>query len=118
VGLFTTAADAFLTTEEIAMRRVVVTGMGIVSCLGNNPEAVTAESLREGRSGIKFIPEYAERGLRSQVAAVPSWTSRPVDRKQLRFMGDAAAFAYIAMKQAIADAGLTPRPRSPTRAPA
>ena len=89
------------------MRRVVVTGMGIVSCLGNTPEAVTA-SLREGRSGIKFIPEYAEMGFRSHVAGRPEVDFvAEIDRKQLRFMGDAAAFAYIAMKQAIADAGLT-----------
>ena len=88
------------------MRRVVVTGMGIVSCLGNTPEAVTA-SLREGRSGIKFIPEYAEMGFRSHVAGRPEVDfAAEIDRKQLRFMGDAAAFAYIAMKQAIADAGL------------
>jgi len=89
------------------MRRVVVTGMGIVSCLGNTREAVTA-SLREGRSGIRFIPEYAEMGFRSHVAGRPEVDfAAQIDRKQLRFMGDAAAFAYIAMKQAIADAGLT-----------
>ena len=80
------------------MRRVVVTGMGIVSCLGNSKEAVTA-SLREGRSGIRFIPEYAEMGFRSHVAGRPEVDfAAQIDRKQLRFMGDAAAFAYIAMQ--------------------
>jgi 3-oxoacyl-[acyl-carrier-protein] synthase I len=89
------------------MRRVVVTGMGIVSCLGNNKEAV-ADSLRTGRSGVRFIPEYAERGFRSHVAGRPEIDfSNLIDRKQLRFMGDAAAYAYIAMQQAIADAGLS-----------
>jgi len=89
------------------MRRVVITGMGIVSCLGNSKEAVT-ESLRAGRSGIRFIPEYAEMGFRSHVAGRPDVDfAALIDRKQLRFMGDAAAFAYIAMKQAIEDAGLS-----------
>ena len=90
------------------MRRVVVTGMGIVSCLGNSKEAV-ADSLRNLRSGIRFVPEYAERGLRSHIAGQPVIDiSEHIERKQLRFMGDAAAFAYIAMKQAIEDAGLSP----------
>ncbi len=89
------------------MRRVVVTGMGIVSCLGNSKESVT-ESLREGRSGIRFAPEYAERGFRSRVAGRPTVDfAALIDRKQLRFMGDAAAYAYIAMRSAIEDAGLT-----------
>ena len=89
------------------MRRVVVTGMGIVSCLGNTKESVT-ESLREGRSGISFAPEYAERGFRSRVAGRPTVDfAALIDRKQLRFMGDAAAYAYIAMRSAIEDAGLT-----------
>ncbi len=89
------------------MRRVVVTGMGIVSCLGNSKETVT-ESLREGRSGISFAPEYAERGFRSRVAGRPTVDfAALIDRKQLRFMGDAAAYAYIAMRSAIEDAGLT-----------
>lgn len=89
------------------MRRVVVTGMGIVSCLGNTKESVT-ESLREARSGISFAPEYAERGLRSRVAGRPTVDfAALIDRKQLRFMGDAAAYAYIAMRSAIEDAGLT-----------
>ena len=89
------------------MRRVVVTGMGIVSCLGNTKESVT-ESLREGRSGISFAPEYAARGLRSRVAGRPTVDfAALIDRKQLRFMGDAAAYAYVAMRSAIEDAGLT-----------
>ena len=90
------------------MRRVVVTGIGIVSCLGNDKATVT-DSLRSGRSGIKFQPEYAERGLRSQVAgSVDIDLDALIPRKARRFMGDAAAFAYVAMDQAIKDAGLTP----------
>ncbi|WP_178862248.1 beta-ketoacyl-ACP synthase I [Thiomicrorhabdus cannonii] len=91
------------------MRRVVVTGIGIVSSLGNNKEEVT-DSLRNGRSGIVFAPEYAENGLRSQVhGAVKNLDfAEHIDRKQLRFMGDAAAYSYIAMQQAVADSGLTP----------
>jgi 3-oxoacyl-[acyl-carrier-protein] synthase-1 len=90
------------------MKRVVITGLGVVSSLGNNKEEVTA-SLREGRSGIVFAPEYAEVGMRSHVhGAVKNLDfSDWIDRKQLRFMGDAAAYATIAMKQAIADAGLS-----------
>jgi 3-oxoacyl-[acyl-carrier-protein] synthase-1 len=80
--------------------------MGIVSCLGNSRAEVTS-SLREGRAGIGFVPEYAERGFRSHVAGRPVIDfAAQIDRKQLRFMGDAAAYAYIAMKQAIEDAGL------------
>ena len=89
------------------MRRVVITGLGIVSCLGNDKEAVSA-SLRAGRSGIRFNPEYAEMGLRSQVSgSVDLNLEELIDRKVYRFMGDAAAFAYLSMQQAIADAGLT-----------
>ena len=90
------------------MKRVVITGLGVVSSLGNNKDEVT-ESLRAGRSGIVFAPEYAEVGMRSQVhGAVKNLDfSDWIDRKQLRFMGDAAAYATIAMKQAIADAGLS-----------
>ena len=88
-------------------RRVVVTGMGIVSCIGNDADAVSA-SLRGLRPGIRFIPEYAELGLRSQVAGVPQIDlEAQIDRKLKRFMGDAAAFGYIAMRDAIADAGLS-----------
>lgn len=90
------------------MRRVVVTGMGIVSCLGNDLDSVSA-SLREGRSGISHQPQYAELGLRSQVAGVPQIDlDAEIDRKQKRFMGDAAAYACVSMRDAIADAGLTP----------
>lgn len=89
------------------MRRVVVTGMGIVSCLGNDADAVAA-SLREGRSGITHQPAYASAGLRSQVAGVPQIDlESAIDRKLRRFMGDAAAYAYVATQQALADATLT-----------
>jgi len=91
------------------MKRVVITGMGIVSCIGNDSESVTA-SLREGRSGIRAMPQFAELGLRSQVAGVPTIDLEAViDRKQLRFMGDAAAYAHVALKDAIAQAGLSPQ---------
>ncbi|MGJ8515387.1 3-oxoacyl-acyl-carrier-protein synthase 1 [Carnimonas sp. R-84981] len=90
------------------MRRVVVTGIGIVSCLGNDQHQVL-DALREGRSGIRYREEYAARGMRSHVAgAVDIDFAEHIDRKQMRFMGDAAAYAYISMKQAIEDAGLTP----------
>ncbi len=89
-------------------KRVVITGMGIVSCLGNDPGTVS-DALRDGRSGIRFVPEYAELGLRSQVAGVPQIDlDAAIDRKLKRFMGDAAAYACVAMQDAIADAGLTP----------
>jgi 3-oxoacyl-[acyl-carrier-protein] synthase I len=88
------------------MKRVVVTGMGIVSCLGNDKTAVL-DSLRAGRSGIKFQQAYKDVGLRSQVAgSIDIVLSDVIDRKILRFMGDAAAYSYISMKQAIADANL------------
>ncbi|WP_416138280.1 beta-ketoacyl-ACP synthase I [Halomonas sp. HK25] len=90
------------------MRRVVVTGLGIVSCLGNDRQAVL-EALKEGRSGIRFKEEYAELGFRSQVAgSVDIDLDALIDRKLRRFMGDAAAFAYVSMAQAIEDSGLTP----------
>jgi len=89
------------------MRRVVITGIGIVSCLGNDKQAVT-ESLRAGKSGIKFQQAYKDMGMRSNVAgSVEIDLETLIDRKVRRFMGDAAAFSYIAMQQAIADAGLT-----------
>jgi 3-oxoacyl-[acyl-carrier-protein] synthase-1 len=88
------------------MKRVVVTGMGIVSCLGNDLDGVS-RSLREGRSGIRHVPEYAELGMRSQVAGVPEIDlEAEIDRKLRRFMGDAAAYGYLATRDAIADAGL------------
>nr|WP_298250505.1 beta-ketoacyl-ACP synthase I [uncultured Halomonas sp.] len=90
------------------MRRVVVTGLGIVSCLGNDQQQVL-EALKEGRSGIRFKEEYAERGFRSHVAGVVDIDlDALIDRKQRRFMGDAAAYAYVSMAQAIEDSGLTP----------
>ena len=88
------------------MRRVVITGMGIVSCLGNNKEAVT-RSLKDGKSGISFRQEYEEMGMRSHVAGRPEIELKEhIDRKALRFMGDTAAYAHIAMQQAIEDSGL------------
>ncbi|MDO5087711.1 MAG: beta-ketoacyl-ACP synthase I [Comamonadaceae bacterium] len=90
------------------MRRVVITGAGIVSCIGNDEASVVA-SLREGRSGIRAMPVFAEMGLRSQVAGVPEIDlDARIDRKLRRFMGDAAAYAYVALADAIAHAGLTP----------
>jgi 3-oxoacyl-[acyl-carrier-protein] synthase-1 len=89
------------------MRRVVVTGMGIVSPIGSNVAEVT-DSLRAGRSGIVFCPEYAERGFRSHLHGAPTVDmDSQIDRKLRRFMGDGAAYAYIAMKEAISDAGLS-----------
>ncbi|MET0356332.1 MAG: beta-ketoacyl-ACP synthase I [Cellvibrio sp.] len=89
------------------MKRVVVTGMGIVSCLGNDKTAVL-DALRAGRSGIKFQEKYKEMGLRSQVAgSIDIDLAEIIDRKVLRFMGDAAAYAYVSMQQAITDAGLS-----------
>jgi 3-oxoacyl-[acyl-carrier-protein] synthase-1 len=89
------------------MKRVVVTGMGIVSCLGNDKNAVL-DALRAGRSGIKFQEAYKEMGFRSHVAgSIDINLSELIDRKVLRFMGDAAAYAYLSMEQAIADAGLS-----------
>ena len=88
------------------MRRVAVTGIGIVSSIGNNAQEVIA-SLREAKSGITRAEQYDELGFRSQVYGRPSLNPSDVlDKKTLRFMGDGAAWTYIAMQQAIADAGL------------
>lgn len=88
------------------MRRAVITGLGIVSSIGNDKNEVLA-SLREGKSGITHSEEFAEFNLRSQVwGNVEIDTKALIDRKALRFMGDASAFAYIAMQQAIEDSGL------------
>lgn len=89
------------------MKRVVITGMGIVSCLGNDRETVTT-SLKEGKSGIVFREDFKEMGLRCNVAAqVDLDLTELIDRKILRFMGPSAAYGYIATERAIADAGLS-----------
>lgn len=88
------------------MRRVVITGLGIVSPIGNNADEVT-DSLRAGRSGIVFAPEYAEHGFRSQVHGMPQIVLEDhIDKRNLRFMGPGAAYNFIAMEQAIRDSGL------------
>jgi len=87
--------------------RVVVTGMGIVSCLGNEIEAVAA-SLKNGQSGISHCQAHVDAGMRSHVAGQPNIElAEHIDRKQWRFMGDAAGYAYLSLQQAIADAGLS-----------
>lgn len=89
------------------MKRVVITGLGIVSCIGNDKESVL-ESLKTGKSGVRYREDYKEMGLRSHVAGtIDIDLKEHIDRKQLRFMGDAAAYAYISMQQAVADSGLT-----------
>lgn len=89
------------------MRRAVITGLGVVSSIGNNQQEVL-ESLRAGRSGITRSESFAEMGLRCQVwGDVKMDVKEHIDRKAMRFMGDAAAYAYIALEQALADAGLT-----------
>lgn len=96
-------------------RRVVITGLGIVSCLGNDADSV-ADALYHGRSGIALRQEQIDMGMRSHIAGAPNIdVSEHIDRKQLRFMGDAAAYAYIAMQQAIKDAGLSEREVSNVR---
>ncbi len=88
------------------MRRVVITGIGIVSPIGNSAAEVEA-SLRAGRSGIVFAPDYAERGFRSQIHGKPEIVLEDhIDKRNLRFMGPGAAYNFIAMEQAIADSGL------------
>lgn len=87
-------------------KRVVITGLGIVSCLGNDAKAVSA-SLYKGRSGLSLNQQQIDAGMRSHVAGAPNIdVAAQIDRKQLRFMGNAAAYAYIAMQQSIDDAGL------------
>ncbi len=89
------------------MRRVVITGMGIVSSIGNTVTEVEA-SLRAGKSGIVFAPDYAEHGFRCHVHGQPNITFEDhIEKRDLRFMGDGAAYAFISMQQAIADSGLT-----------
>ncbi|WP_282028978.1 beta-ketoacyl-ACP synthase I [Paracoccus marcusii] len=88
------------------MRRVVITGLGIVSPIGNNADEVT-DSLRAGKSGIVFAPEYAEHGFRSQVHGMPQIVLEDhIDKRNLRFMGPGAAYNFLAMEQAIKDSGL------------
>ncbi|MFB1012088.1 MAG: beta-ketoacyl-ACP synthase I [Thiopseudomonas sp.] len=97
------------------MRRAVITGIGIVSCIGTDKATVT-ENLRNGKSGIRHNPDYAEMGLRSQVSgSIDLNLEEVIDRKILRFMGDAAAFAYLSMQSAIDDSGLTPEQVSSPR---
>jgi 3-oxoacyl-[acyl-carrier-protein] synthase I len=87
------------------MRRVVITGMGIVSSIGNNVQEVTT-SLHDAKSGIVRADKYAELGFRCQVHGAPTYDLETVDRRVKRFMGDGAAWNYVAMQQAIADSGL------------
>ncbi|MGK0498686.1 MAG: 3-oxoacyl-[acyl-carrier-protein] synthase-1 [Oceanicoccus sp.] len=88
------------------MKRVVITGLGIVSCIGTDKASVL-DSLQNGKSGIRFREDYKEMGLRSHVAGTIDIDFKEhIDRKQLRFMGDAAGYAYISMQQAVADSGL------------
>ena len=97
------------------MKRVVITGYGIVSCLGNDSNAVL-ESLQQGRSGIKFQQQYVDMGMRSHIAgSVDIDIDAFIDRKVKRFMGDSAAYAYISMQQAIEHAGLSDDMVSNTR---
>ena len=96
-------------------QRVVVTGLGIVSSLGNNASEVT-DSLRNGKSGISYNATQEEIGMRSWVSGKPDIDlSEYIDRKQWRFMGDAAGYAFLSMEQAIADSGLTPEQVSNVR---
>lgn len=90
------------------MRRVVVTGMGIISCIGNNTDEVL-ESLKAGKSGITAAPEYSELGFRSCVHGKPNINlAEHIDKRLFRFMGDTAAYNHLAMEQAVADSGLEP----------
>ena len=88
------------------MKRVVITGIGIVSCLGNNQEEVY-QSLLNSKSGITFCEEYKEYNLKSNIHGKPNIKLEDhIDRKIIRFMGDGSAYNYIAMKEAIKDSGL------------
>ena len=89
------------------LERVVVTGMGIISCLGNDPQTVR-DALYEGKSGITLCQAHIDAGMRSHIAGVPQIElAEHIDRKQWRFMGDAAGYAYLSLQQAIAQSGLT-----------
>mmetsp|Transcript_10417 Transcript_10417/g.28796 ORF Transcript_10417/g.28796 Transcript_10417/m.28796 type:complete len:462 (-) Transcript_10417:77-1462(-) len=107
----TVSQNARQTTTELNARRVVVTGMGIVSCLGNTLEEVT-KSLHEAKCGITFAEEFAELGIKSQVHGKPALTDEDikelVPKAQLRFSGKNAQYAYVAMDRAIQDSGLKP----------
>ena len=88
------------------MKRVVVTGIGIVSCLGNNQDEVF-QSLLNSKSGISFCEEYKEHNLKSHIHGKPNIKLQDhVDRKTIRFMGSGSAYNYIAMKEAVKDSGL------------
>jgi 3-oxoacyl-[acyl-carrier-protein] synthase-1 len=90
------------------MRRVVITGIGIVSSIGTSAAEVEA-SLRAGKSGIVFAPDYAEHGFRCRVHGQPNIVLEDhIDKRDLRFMGDGAAYTFIAMDQAVKDSGLAP----------
>lgn len=93
--------------QNFPRKRAVVTGLGIISCLGNDKASVV-DALKNNRSGIQFKEEYKKLGLRSQIAGTPHIDlEATIDRKLRRFMGDAAAYTYLAMRDAIADAGLS-----------
>src|SRR5262249_3105853 len=101
--------------EEAGMRRVVVTGMGIVSSIGNSTQEVLA-SLREAKSGVSRADKYAELGFRSQVHGAPTLDpTEAVDRRAMRFHGGGTAWNHVAMEQAIRDAGLEQRDISDER---
>ncbi len=88
------------------MKRVVVTGIGIISCIGNDQDEVT-QSLKDGKSGIVFSPKYAEMGFRTHVHGQPNINlTEKIDRRLLRFMGEGSAYNYLAMEQAVQDSGL------------
>ena len=88
------------------MRRVVITGLGIISPIGNSTAEVES-NLRAGKSGIVFAPDYAEHGFRSQVKGQPNIVLEDyIDKRDLRFMGPGAAYNFLSMQQAISDAGL------------
>ena len=90
------------------MRRVVITGLGVISPIGNNIDEVT-DALKVGRSGITFEPEYAENGFRSRVAGIPNINPADhINKRHMRFMGVGGGYNYLAMEQAIADSGLEP----------
>jgi 3-oxoacyl-[acyl-carrier-protein] synthase I len=105
------ASQLCMMVENTGKRRVVVTGMGIVSCLGNTLPEVT-ESLHTAKSGITFAPEFAELGIKSQVRGIPKLTDEDftehIPKASLRFMGTNAKYAYMAMDRAIQDSGLKP----------